>query len=79
VVQFLTILLVFSVSADHHGAIWWSKLRDILTTEGEILDNGDLNDFLGALIGDVQTQLDPSDIIDGRTFASKILGFEENF
>ncbi len=69
----------YRLSERHHGAVPWSRLREVLTSEGEILEDNDLNDFLGALVGEVATHIDPSEIIDGRSFATRVLGFEEAY
>jgi hypothetical protein len=67
------------LSERHHGTVPWAKLREIFTTEGEVLEDNDLNDFLGALIGEIATNIDPSEMIDGRVFATRVLGFEEAY
>ena len=72
-------LCIIRLSEHHHGSISWGKLKEILTTEGEKLEQNDLHDFLSALIGDVNAHLDDNEFIDSRTFATKILGFEENY
>lgn len=54
----------------------WSALMEALTNEGEKIDQQDLDTYLGALIGDSTAGLAPDEILDGRTFATRLLGFE---
>lgn len=69
-----------AVIADRLGKnseLSWKDLREVLTTEGEKIDEADLDTYLGALIGDPAAALDPEDVVDAHTFATRVLGFEE--
>jgi hypothetical protein len=64
--------------------ILFGKLKEILTKEGEKIDASDLDTYFAALIGDPSSGgdagfFDNSTIANSKTFATKLLGFEDEF
>jgi hypothetical protein len=61
----------------------WGKLKEVLTKEGEKIEPSDLDTYLTALIGDSlgnqENLLDDSSFMNSKIFASRILGFEEDY
>jgi hypothetical protein len=59
-----------------NSAIPWGSLADILSKQGEKIDPGDLDTYLGALTGEGSSAIPSDQFIDAKLFATQILGFE---
>jgi hypothetical protein len=67
-------------SSNNSNNVPWGALREILTVEGEKIESADLDTYLSALLGEsAQNQFDVSLPVSSRMFATKVLGFEDEY
>eukprot|EP00599_Poterioochromonas_sp_BG-1_P007632 CAMPEP_0173138452 /NCGR_PEP_ID=MMETSP1105-20130129/3699_1 /TAXON_ID=2985 /ORGANISM="Ochromonas sp., Strain BG-1" /LENGTH=858 /DNA_ID=CAMNT_0014051051 /DNA_START=306 /DNA_END=2882 /DNA_ORIENTATION=- len=67
----------------NHSSIAFGKIKEVLTKEGEKIDSSDLETYLSALVGEPsqngETLIDNSSYINSKVFATKVLGFDDDY